>query len=93
MRSIVIALLVCAAIAACGWNGSVQNPESRDYPCGPQGVVCSGSYPHASCCWENEECGSGSAFTSRCPEGYCCYVGHENAFGMRPAKWQWTPKP
>jgi len=77
MKRVVVALL--ALVAACGWNGAVQNPESRDYPCGPQGKVCGGSYPNASCCWRGEEC----------PAGYCCYVGHDNAFGIRPAKWQW----
>ncbi len=67
--------VVGVGLTAASCDMRVSNPESFEYPCGPLGVVCSGSYPNASCCWQGDVCGSDEAF-STCPAGYCCWVGH-----------------
>lgn len=45
-------LVLAAVLFQCASMTQVHNPESREYPCGPLGVVCGGVYPHASCCWQ-----------------------------------------
>jgi hypothetical protein len=63
-------------IVACGWNAATMNPESKEWPCGTRGIVCGGSYPHASCCWQGDTCGG---VDPACPEGYCCWVGDDGS--------------
>lgn len=75
MRLIAIAF-VALLIVACGWNAATMNPESPQYPCGTRGVVCSGSYPHASCCWIGDVCGG---VDPSCPIGQCCFVGDDGS--------------
>lgn len=87
------------SIAGCSWFFTpVNDSPSRDAPCGLHGVVCSGHFPNASCCSENEECGTDpDAGFSTCPPGYCCYTGDDvitdpNARGAsRRMRLQWTP--
>ena len=67
----------------------VSNPESKDWPCGPQGVVCSGHYPNAMCCWEGDVCGG---VDPTCPAGMCCYVGSDEV-GARRMRKQWHAAP
>jgi hypothetical protein len=88
--SISLGLLIATLIGACGsWNPA-WNPQSRDYPCGPRGIVCSGSYPNAVCCWQGDTCGSGAPF-STCPLGYCCNDGDEQSL-TGPLRVQWAPQ-
>jgi hypothetical protein len=75
MRALLIPIV--AAVVACGWDASKMSPESKEYPCGTRGVVCSGAYPTASCCWLGDVCGGGSE--ESCPEGYCCWVGDDGS--------------
>lgn len=75
-----VAFAFVVLLAACAWDTitPANNPESRDYPCGPRGLVCSGSYPHASCCWQGDTCGGADP---TCPAGMCCWVGDDSSFG------------
>jgi len=91
MKRIIVSFLLgmLTIVYACAWDPAY-NPQSPDYPCGPRGKVCSGSYPNAICCWRGDTCGSGAAF-STCPAGYCCHDGDDDFVGARrPATWQ-TP--
>lgn len=94
MKLIAIAFAAIVLVAACGsWNPA-WNPQSKEYPCGPRGEVCGGTYGNASCCWAGDICGSGSAFATSCPAGYCCPDGPlGSALAARPAYWQWSAKP
>ena len=95
MRRLIAAFVVL--VAACAWDAitPANNPESREYPCGPRGLVCGGRYPHADCCWQGDTCGG---VDPTCPAGMCCWVGPSddpNSLGGSPnhvhTRPQWTP--
>ena len=82
-----VVLVMAWGLLRCGPMTPAQNPESPEWPCGPRGVVCSGSYPHASCCWLGDVCGSGAPFAT-CPDGYCCAEGDDMLASRKPTYWQ-----
>ena len=93
LRNVVAVVFTASLFTACL---AVNNPESPDYPCGPRGLVCSGSYPHATCCWQGDTCGG---VDPTCPANYCCWVGDDQqaARGSGEKKWarirpQWAAK-
>lgn len=69
MHESAIILAVSLALAQC--SGSVSNPRSAEYPCGPRAHAC--SVAPLACCWNDQDCGGQPG--SGCPEGMCCYSG------------------
>lgn len=63
-------LVLLVALASCqGWN-DVNNPVSKEYPCGTRAHMCSSG----GCCWNTDDCGGDVA---SCPADLCCYKGTE----------------
>lgn len=52
-----------------GWNDPLK--PSKDFPCGPAGVVCETQH---LCCPPGNTCG-GEPASVGCPAGMCCYIG------------------
>lgn len=93
MKLLLTTLLVlcCCGCAGCKDCNQVNNPVSKDYPCGTRAHAC--SVQPLMCCWNNEVCGG--AVGTGCPAGMCCYVGE--GFSASPSakpdkqQSQWAP--
>ncbi|MGO9832605.1 MAG: hypothetical protein ACLP1X_00140 [Polyangiaceae bacterium] len=71
--AIAVAGLFGASLVLCGcqlatWDAP--NPPTSQYPCGPQGVVCTMQH---TCCNQGDTCG-GEPASVGCPVGQCCFV-------------------
>lgn len=96
-------LALVAVITACGIdNGPLNNPASKDYPCGPRGIVCATS-PILQCCWGGDTCGQPVVPNKpTCPEGFCCNIRgmDDGTYGVESSTdagtmhvyKQWSPK-
>ena len=64
-------LVVLLLLLSCtpGWNDPLK--PSKDFPCGPSGVVC---LTQRMCCPPGNTCG-GEPDSVGCPAGMCCYIG------------------
>ena len=71
----VIALLAILAGCTPGWNDPLK--PSKDFPCGPAGVVCATQH---LCCPPGNTCG-GEPESVGCPAGMCCYIGTDTGLG------------
>lgn len=84
MRSAILLVLVILA-GACAWDRPIPQTSTPDYPCGPDGVVCTdpSGKPTGMCCDQYETCGGGFPAVG-CPAGACCNLGSDLAGDSRP---------
>lgn len=72
----VLILIALVVALGCGRDCNiVDNPVSKDYPCGTRAHPC--QLNPLTCCWNNAVCGG--PVGSGCPEGYCCFVGDDDS--------------
>jgi hypothetical protein len=86
MRFLSLALVALAPVlCGCRNCNQVNNPVSKDYPCGTRAHAC--SITPLECCWNGEICGGQPG----CPPDMCCYVGESPAGSEMPQ--DASPKP
>ena len=77
MRSSIYPLALLLLASCHSDCNQINNPVSKDYPCGTRAHAC--SMQPLMCCWNSEVCGTDSG--NGCPKGMCCATGD---FGINP---------